>query len=400
MQLDLIDITRLKSFYDKLKVYLSTNYVTSENFDENAVKGIELNGKSLSKLSGIVSINLAKLIAPLYEKKAYAKNDIVIHEDTLYIANTAIASPGEDWTQAHWDEFTLAKAYAATGPGLVPAPESQIPSNSKFLGEDGHWHTVTIPEGVIVEEDLGNLVIGIYDEEHQYHAGDYCLHEKKLYKASDDCTGPWQSISERWGEPLLILDVIDDKIDEKIAGLGTVLHYVGDATVTQLNETASFKVNGAVYSVTGTAGVVSPHDDWDGNVVAGDEVAWSDSKSSWVYLGNITNLENYLTKQDLNNLTVDDYNSSSTYNLLDVVLYDRELYYCSTEIATAEVWTQAHWTKINLGEIFKGAGPGLVPPAPSDQDKVLSGNGWVTRLQASDLDVPTDVEIENLFNEE
>ena len=43
-----------------------------------------------------------------------------------------------------------------------------------------------------------------------------------------------------------------------------------------------------------------------------------------------------------------EYSASSTYEVGDVVLYNGQLYKCTTAIATAEAWTAAHWTAVTV----------------------------------------------------
>lgn len=45
----------------------------------------------------------------------------------------------------------------------------------------------------------------------------------------------------------------------------------------------------------------------------------------------------------------DEYSSSSTYAVGDMVLKDGQLYECTTAISTAEAWTAAHWTAVTVG---------------------------------------------------
>ena len=45
-----------------------------------------------------------------------------------------------------------------------------------------------------------------------------------------------------------------------------------------------------------------------------------------------------------------EYSASSTYEVGDVVLYNGQLYKCTTAISTAEAWTAAHWTAVTVGE--------------------------------------------------
>lgn len=60
---------------------------------------------------------------------------------------------------------------------------------------------------------------------------------------------------------------------------------------------------------------------------------------------------------DLSDSVADEYSTSGTYAVGDYVIYEGELYRCTTAIANAEAWTAGHWTKVALAndvaEIFK-----------------------------------------------
>ena len=47
------------------------------------------------------------------------------------------------------------------------------------------------------------------------------------------------------------------------------------------------------------------------------------------------------------------YSSSATYNVGDYVIYNGQLYRCTTAITTAESWTAAHWNVAVLGDDVK-----------------------------------------------
>lgn len=44
------------------------------------------------------------------------------------------------------------------------------------------------------------------------------------------------------------------------------------------------------------------------------------------------------------------YSTSSTYDLGDLVIYNNNLYECTTAITTAESWTAAHWTQVKVSD--------------------------------------------------
>ena len=53
----------------------------------------------------------------------------------------------------------------------------------------------------------------------------------------------------------------------------------------------------------------------------------------------------------------DQYSSSATYNVGDYVIYNGQLYRCTTAITTAETWTAAHWTSTTLSNtalVYRG----------------------------------------------
>lgn len=70
------------------------------------------------------------------------------------------------------------------------------------------------------------------------------------------------------------------------------------------------------------------------------------------------------------------YDSTATYAVGDYVVYEHNLYICNTDISTAEDWTAAHWTQIDLASALKS----LETEIDTKQDKitasgVLKGNG-------------------------
>lgn len=52
---------------------------------------------------------------------------------------------------------------------------------------------------------------------------------------------------------------------------------------------------------------------------------------------------------DVTNIA-DAYSTSATYALGDYCIYNSQLYRCTTAITTAEAWTAAHWTAVQLGD--------------------------------------------------
>lgn len=64
------------------------------------------------------------------------------------------------------------------------------------------------------------------------------------------------------------------------------------------------------------------------------------------------------------------YSSSATYNVGDYVIYNEQLYRCTTAITTAESWTAAHWIPANVSDAVFG----LSKAVSSGGDKVNGGS--------------------------
>lgn len=79
--------------------------------------------------------------------------------------------------------------------------------------------------------------------------------------------------------------------------------------------------------------------------------AWLDDHpeaTTTVTDGSITNAK--LASSFVTPGTAAAYSSSATYAVGDYVFYGGTLYRCNTAITTAEAWTAAHWTQVNLGD--------------------------------------------------
>ena len=59
------------------------------------------------------------------------------------------------------------------------------------------------------------------------------------------------------------------------------------------------------------------------------------------------------TKEKIDELLGDMYNSSSTYKVGDLVIYNNSLYKCNTDITTAEEWDASHWTLSTISKELK-----------------------------------------------
>lgn len=95
------------------------------------------------------------------------------------------------------------------------------------------------------------------------------------------------------------------------------------------------------------------------------------------------------------------YDSAATYAVGDYVVYEHTLYVCNTAIPTAEQWTAAHWTQVDIGTVLqskqakitvsgllKGNGSGGVSAATKGTDfgglaftVTLTAAGWSNNAQ-------------------
>ena len=56
---------------------------------------------------------------------------------------------------------------------------------------------------------------------------------------------------------------------------------------------------------------------------------------------------------DTQKMIADEYDATATYAVGDVCIHDGKLYQCNTAIGTAEAWTAAHWTEVQVPELVK-----------------------------------------------
>lgn len=76
----------------------------------------------------------------------------------------------------------------------------------------------------------------------------------------------------------------------------------------------------------------------------------------------------------------EEYSSSSTYSVGDLVLHDGQLYECNTAISTAEAWTAAHWTAKTVADEVSSLKGGLddkldAPSTAGTSGQVLTSDG-------------------------
>lgn len=77
-----------------------------------------------------------------------------------------------------------------------------------------------------------------------------------------------------------------------------------------------------------------------------DEYIWDSENEAFEKIGDtqIAPIEDYIKNSSIAPL----YDSTSTYAVGDIVAYEKELFRCTTAISTAEAWDSTHWTKTDI----------------------------------------------------
>jgi len=72
--------------------------------------------------------------------------------------------------------------------------------------------------------------------------------------------------------------------------------------------------------------------------------------SNWEKIGPAVEDTRY---SNINNMIAAEYDSTITYSIGDLVVYNDKLYRCVSDIVNAEVWTPAHWSETSVKVEFE-----------------------------------------------
>jgi len=275
-------------------------------------------------------------------------------------------------------------------------------------------------KNLISEDDLGNVILPVYDTTISYAVGDYCIHDKKLYQCTTATTGTWNS--NDWtdedgsGNKLNILNVIFDGISA--ANLLSVSKYEGDLkSLISLfySKSNSYAVgnivikevtenNKQIFKLYYCKTAVAANEDWNAN-------KWESFKLGQIFSptgpglvpptggdlnkvlfsnGAWATLINYVAMSDLSYLIADEYDETATYHVGDYVTYNdgehKHLYICKVDTSDpAGTMDSTKWDSVNLTNIFSGTIPGLVPRSSNNSDDVLHADGsWGPVVSGTD----------------
>ena len=147
----------------------------------------------------------------------------------------------------------------------------------------------------LLDKALNDIVAEEYDPTATYAVGDYCLYDLALYQCSTEITVAEAWHPEHWTEVSL-----DERILTRVED--GVMVFGNDSTIAETSR---------IHAIQG--------------------------------LGNQYNL----VPEAFENLA-DEYDSTATYSVGDLVIYERQLYRCVTTISTPEAWNSVKWQDVTV----------------------------------------------------
>lgn len=277
-------------------------------------------------------------IAPLYDNTStYAVGDIVAYEKELYRCTTAI-STAEEWNSAHWTK-------------------TDIISEMPVIPENGLTKTITLSPGSnattynidnnLTQDDLYNLIL-----DNNFNAvilANASSTTKLIYT-------PIRLYNNSYIEAILIkentnsiLTIWELRIN-KNSNLKTLQYQTTTMSIPDIsgrfltNSAADGYVTSKTYN---TNDIVSRSDKLykckQDNVTG----SWNSSKWDEVTVMDIIG-SSIPTDYTKDTAVTALYDNTATYELGDIVMYNKELYECTTAISVAEEWDSTHWTKTDI----------------------------------------------------
>lgn len=195
-----------------------------------------------------------------------------------------------------------------------------------------------------VNEALNSFCAPTYSTSSTYNQGDLVYYDGKMYYCNDDnVTGTWNS--NKW---------VQTSLGDFFQGMNYIYEMTGDLPVNiggifdyLLNMIPQMNV-AAVYSRFSTYNV--------GDYVTYEGGLWKcknqiTTPEAWnVNHWTPTTIVNSMTKSES---IAPDYSAGTMYSIGDYVMYNGQLYVCSSEMLIADPgWVAGHWTKTNISTIL------------------------------------------------
>lgn len=220
--------------------------------------------------------------------------------------------------------------------------------------ETGKFHKLEAGENYVNNDDLGELIVSVYNpEKSNYAVDDYVIYLKRLYRCKTANTTNLPTNTTDW-EKVNIIETIDKKVNEYVPDLSNYVdnENLGDLIVELYDsDKADYAVDDYVIyqkklyrcKVANTRNLPTVDTDWEEMNIL--EVI--DKKVE----EHVPDLSNYVDNSDLGNLIVAVYTSTS-YNVGDYCIHEKKFYKCTSNISSAEEWNPSHWTEVTILEVM------------------------------------------------
>ena len=244
-------------------------------------------------------------LAPNYDSTAtYAVGDLVTYQGKFYKCNTAI-SVAEAWTAAHWTETDII---------------SEMPT----------------PVPAVTDYAKDTSVTALYDSTATYELGDIVMYQKELYECTTAIPVAEEWDSTHWTKT--------DIFSQMPSG-GGALSALSDVDLTNPSDNQDL-----VYSTTLGKWINKT------KTVTLTKVQYDLLPSSKLTDG----IMYYITDLDINDYAKDSsiadlYDNTSTYAVDDIVMFENELYKCTTAVSVAEDFDVNKWTSITVMDIISAS---------------------------------------------
>ena len=315
------------------------------------------------------------------EKLDYKVDDYVIYLKRLYrckVANTVnLPTVTTDWEQVNVIDTIDKKV------------NEHVPDLSNYVDN----------------EDLGNLIVAVYDSTASYSLNDFCIHDKKFYQCNTAIVGGESWNANHWTE-VNILDVMDAKISAIDLSPFVTETNLNNIIASNWNQATAYAVgsyvlyNREIYrcksaTTSGSAwdstkwdkvtlvdifsgslpGLVPAATQNDSDKLLGSDGNWKDTEE--IELIEI-DLDSLITELDLGDVVASIYDDTATYALDSYVIHEHLLYRCTTAIAQAESWDSTHWTKVSItGDFINEINLGNIVASLYDSTQTYSINDFV-----------------------